>query len=74
MLIVTRRVGEAVNIGEHVKVVILGINGRQVRVGITAPDDVLILRDELEPRTRDGTRLRDTQDDNTSPAGMKVGA
>lgn len=48
MLILTRRYGEAVNIGDDIKITVLGVKGNQVRLGFDAPKEVLILRDELE--------------------------
>lgn len=47
MLILTRRVGEAIVIGDAIRVVVLGVNGSQARVGIEAPRDVTIVREEL---------------------------
>ena len=47
MLVLSRRVGETVRIGEGVAVRVLGVIGNQVRLGIEAPDDVLILREEI---------------------------
>lgn len=47
MLLLTRRVGESLFIGNNIKVTVLGLNGNQVRIGIEAPDDVPILREEL---------------------------
>ncbi len=47
MLILTRNAGEAVMIGSDVCVTVLGVKGRQVRLGIKAPDNVRVLRDEL---------------------------
>ncbi|MCG3201212.1 MAG: Translational regulator CsrA [Gammaproteobacteria bacterium] len=47
MLILTRRIGETLVIGDDIEVTILGIKGRQVRVGINAPRDVNIAREEL---------------------------
>lgn len=47
MLILTRRMGETLVIGEVVKVTVLGIKGSQVRIGIDAPMEVNILREEL---------------------------
>ncbi|AUZ86108.1 carbon storage regulator CsrA [Methylophaga nitratireducenticrescens] len=47
MLILTRRVGESLIIGNDTVVGILGVKGNQVRVGVHAPDDVRILREEL---------------------------
>lgn len=47
MLILTRRVGESLIIGDTVKVTVLGIKGHQVRIGIDAPKDVTVHRDEV---------------------------
>ena len=50
MLILTRRVGETLMIGDSVTVTILGVKGNQVRVGITAPKDVAVHREEIFQR------------------------
>lgn len=47
MLILTRRENEALVIGEDIVVTVMGIKGNQVRIGIDAPKDVLVLREEL---------------------------
>jgi carbon storage regulator len=47
VLILTRKVGEAIAIGEDVKVTILGIQGKQVKLGITAPDKITVYREEI---------------------------
>jgi|HigsolmetaAR202D_1030399.scaffolds.fasta_scaffold00037_57 carbon storage regulator len=47
MLILTRRLGESIQIGERIEVTILEVRGNQVRIGISAPADVVILRAEL---------------------------
>ncbi len=47
MLILTRRVGETVIIGDDVKVTVLGIKGNQVRIGVDAPKDVAVHREEI---------------------------
>ncbi len=52
MLVLSRRKGEAVMIGTDVTVVILGINGRQVSVGIEAPKSTGIYRAEIPPDAR----------------------
>jgi carbon storage regulator len=49
VLILSRRVGEAVMIGRDVTIVILGVKGRQVRVGIAAPGSIDIYREEIFP-------------------------
>ncbi len=50
MLILTRRVGETLMIGEEVSVTVLGIKGNQVRIGVNAPKDVSVHREEIYER------------------------
>lgn len=52
MLILTRRVGETVMIGEEVSITILGVKGNQVRVGINAPKNVAVHREEIFERIK----------------------
>jgi carbon storage regulator len=47
MLILTRRVGEKLIINENVEVIVLGIKGNQARIGIEAPDEVSVHREEI---------------------------
>ena len=50
MLILTRKVGESVMIGDDITVTVLGIKGNQVRVGVNAPRDVAVHREEVLQR------------------------
>jgi carbon storage regulator len=50
MLILTRRVGESLMIGDNVNVTVLGIKGNQVRLGVNAPKEVSVHREEIYQR------------------------
>jgi carbon storage regulator len=52
MLILTRRVGETVMIGDEITITILGIKGNQARVGINAPKNVAVHREEIYERIK----------------------
>jgi carbon storage regulator len=69
MLILTRRVGESVVIGEDVTVTVLGVKGNQVRIGINAPKHVAVHREEIFERIKNGARPA-TAPDHQRPAPL----
>ena len=62
MLILTRRVGETVVIGDDVTVTVLGVKGNQARLGVTAPKEIAVHREEIFDRIKreqaDGDSIR----------------
>ena len=64
MLILTRRVGETVMIGNDVTVTVLGVKGNQVRIGINAPKSVAVHREEIYERIQ-----REQQGEGGQPSG-----
>lgn len=67
MLILTRRVGESLMIGDEVSVTVLGVKGNQVRIGINAPKNVAVHREEIYER------IRQEQDQETHDADTGAG-
>jgi carbon storage regulator len=58
MLVLSRKEGERIKLGDSIIVTVVGVSGDKVRVGIQAPSDVLVLREELKPHEKQEMRTR----------------
>ena len=72
MLILTRRVGETVMIGDEVTVTVLRVKGNQVRLGVNAPKSVSVQREEIFHRIkRENTESENTESENTEAENIE---
>lgn len=62
MLILTRRVGETLMVGDEVTVTVLGVKGNQVRIGVNAPKDVAVHREEIYQRIQNENAKKDAEE------------
>lgn len=62
MLILTRRVGETLMVGDDVTVTVLGVKGNQVRIGVNAPKDVSVHREEIYLRIKEENKESQQKD------------
>lgn len=63
MLILNRKMGESIHVGDTVIVTVLGVSRGQVKIGIDAPREIVVHREEIYRRIRDGKNYRDSTND-----------
>ena len=73
MLILTRRVGETLMIGDEVTVTVLGVKGNQVRIGVNAPKEVAVHREEIYERIKREQETSHIPADNQTPSASSEG-
>jgi carbon storage regulator len=64
MLILTRRVGETLMVGDEVSVAVLGVKGNQVRIGVNAPKEIAVHREEIYQRIQREKVINQHHDDD----------
>ncbi|NMC20203.1 MAG: carbon storage regulator [Thermogutta sp.] len=70
MLVLSRKENQRIRLGDNITITIVRVTGDQVRVGIDAPKTVPIIRDELNPRDREGGRPGNGPREAAPPIGM----
>jgi len=69
MLVLSRKVGEIIHIGDNITVQVVEVRGNKVRVGILAPQEIVVLRGELWEEREEFKRKKGVEDANRPEAG-----
>ena len=73
MLVLTRRLGESINNGDNIKITVVDIDGKQVKVGIEAPRDISIFREEVYERIKqENIRASGTSPDDVKKTAKEL--
>jgi carbon storage regulator len=64
MLILTRKAGESLHLGDDITITVFGVQGKQVKLGIDVPEDMTVYRDEVYQRIKDENRQAVQTSDN----------
>lgn len=72
MLILTRRPGESIHLGDNIKITVLGVQGKQIKIGLDVPQEMPVYRDEVYQRILEQNRLalETTQQDVLAAAAL----
>ncbi len=57
MLILTRRPGESIHLGDNIKITILSVKGKQIKIGLDVPEDMPVYREELYRKVQEQNRM-----------------
>ncbi|MFZ1082058.1 MAG: carbon storage regulator CsrA [Candidatus Kryptoniota bacterium] len=72
MLVLTRKLGEVIKIGDKIKVVVVSIDGRSVKLGVEAPDDVSVHREEVYKKIAAENKSASAQLDKEKAKALKA--